>query len=269
MKPILIFLLFSVKIFSQHTENTDTDGDGIIDRFDKCPKEQGRIEDNGCPKPIIDYKKIEDNRIRQEKQFLNFRQNYNFSQLSDLIISCINVQYVDKEILFMSLKDEYMTDCGGYYSDDLALRFNIINTIWNSDNFSRFIKKINKNTKILTVQSYNSPANFDLHYFPEHIIKDLPTGRIKIKDISGNTDIDTKYISMQNARKDSVIDYDYEKRYGVYSSVYIQVALKDNVLRAIYYYNFEFGGSAKYFKFKNGKWIISSKSDYENAINNK
>lgn len=48
MKSITIFLLlfFSVKIFSQ---DIDTDSDGIIDQFDKCPKEQGRIEDGGCP----------------------------------------------------------------------------------------------------------------------------------------------------------------------------------------------------------------------------
>jgi len=266
MKSITIFFLFfSVKIFSQ---NTDTDGDGIIDHFDKCPKEQGRIEDNGCPKPVINYKKIEDDKIRQEKQFLDFTQNYNFEQLSNLIISSIDVKYLDKEILFISLKDEYMTDCGGYYSDDLALRFNIINNIWNDNNFSQFIKKINKNIKILTVQSYDSPGNFDMNYFPQNIINQLPSGRVKIKDTSKNTDINTKYISMKNTSENLVFDFDYEKRYGVYSSVYIQVALKDNVLRAIYYYNFEFGGLAKYFKFKNGKWIISSKFDYENAVNN-
>lgn len=261
MKSITVFLLvFSVKIFSQ---NTDTDGDGIIDQFDKCPKEQGRIEDNGCPKPVINYKKTEDDRLRQEKQFLDFRQNYNFKQLSDLIISNIDVKYLDKEILFISLKDEYMTDCGGDYSDDLAMRFSIINNIWNANNFSRFIKRINKTVKILTAQSYSNPVTFDLTYLPQNIISNFSTGKVKIKDTSRNSDINTEYISTKNTNEDIVIDYDYQERNAAYSTVYIQTTLKNKVLKAIYYYNFESDGRAKYFKFANGKWRKSSGFDYE------
>ncbi len=156
-----------------------------------------------------------------------------------------------------------MTDCGDYYSDDLALRFNIINSIWNSNNFSRFIKKINKNVKILTAQSYNNPVNFDLTYLPKNIISNFSTGKAKIKDTSRNSDINTEYISKENTNEDIVIDYDYQKRYDAYSTVYIQTALKNNVLRATYHYNFESDGRAKYFKFTNGKWRKSSGFDYE------
>jgi len=263
--PTFLFLFLSVKIFSQ---DIDTDGDGIIDQFDKCPKEQGRIEDDGCPRPKIDYKKIEADRLRQEKQFLDFKQNYNFKQLSDLIISNIDIKYLAKEILFISLKDTYMTDCGGYYSDDLAIRFSIINNIWNANNFSQFIKRINKTVKILTAQSYSNPISFDLTYLPKNIISNFSTGKVKIKDISGNSDINTEYISTKNTNEDIVIDYDYQERNAAYSTVYIQTTLKNKVLKAIYYYNFESDGRAKYFKFTNGKWRKSSGFDYENEVSN-
>lgn len=41
-------------------ENTDTDGDGVMDAKDKCPKEVGTVANNGCPEKDTDGDGIKD-----------------------------------------------------------------------------------------------------------------------------------------------------------------------------------------------------------------
>lgn len=249
-------------MYSQNTEDVDTDGDGIIDKYDKCPLEQGRVEEYGCPFPKIDVKKIEEDSKRREKQFYDFKANYNFKQLSNLITTNIDVKYLEKNIIFVTVKDDYVTDCGGNYSDDIALSFNIINNIWNNDNFTKFVKKLPNNKKIIPVFSYNHPSSFNTKSFPKFAIKNFPIGKIKIKDKWTNINIDSEYISSDKNYEEVNITNENEKLQNLFSAIYISISLRNNVIRSVYYYNFEFP-IPKYFEFYKGKWRKSTQEKYE------
>ena len=79
----------------------DTDGDGILDKNDKCPNQGGEIDENGCPKILRDSNKIE---IR----------NSNAQMTTEQILERIeNTEFFIKSKKFKTHFQEYTKIIGG------------------------------------------------------------------------------------------------------------------------------------------------------------
>lgn len=196
------------------SQSLDSDADGISDKNDACPKSAGIKDNNGCPG--IKKEVLDENRKRQEKQFLAFTDESDFNQLSNLIIKRIESNYFESDnllsndIVILSLK---ITNFGNDISsakpqlpkDEESLRSKLENSLWNEKNFEYFLKK-NSGKKVLSAHSYGDGnnvriINFDSNNFPK---SKFVRGKVIVPRELQN-DVNTKLYYYTNENKNSEI----------------------------------------------------------------
>lgn len=150
MLRIFLTILISLQFCIIKSQSLDSDGDGISDENDACPKIAGTSDNHGCPgikKEIFDA-----NIKRQEDQFTTYINTFDFNQLSDLVIQKIENYYFNSEsllsndIIIVSFKiTSFGNDIGSakpqLAKDDETLKSKLENSLWNEENFEYFLKK--------------------------------------------------------------------------------------------------------------------------------
>ncbi|WP_306621887.1 hypothetical protein [Chryseobacterium ginsenosidimutans] len=250
----------------------DSDGDGIIDESDACPKIAGIADNHGCPgirKEVLDA-----NKKRQEDQFRAFTNKFDFNQLSNLIIKNIEGDYfksdnlISKDIVIVSLN---ITNFGNDIStakpqlpkDDEILRSKLENSLWNEKNFDFFLKKTS-GKKVLTAHSYGNGnnvriINFDSNDFP---INKFVGGEVIVpRELMNNVNEKLFYYIDKNKKNEEIsIDKDLVDRYAGLTIYILQI--KNKSIKVCYYYNFR-TGKFKNFQFINNKWKEISDAEYD------
>lgn len=196
MKKYLIFLLLSFSIFqSQKIENkqlfkkckkeyskkiclSDEDQDGILFYLDKCPKESGSIDNEGCPWPDTDGDGVldkddncptypaatrngcpdpdcEEYLNNEKKKFEEFKVNITdqkerFTQLRNIIFNTIPKKFLPGSNIIVSIHvnafiNDHITNCASRSSLGYNKLLFLDQFFWNEETFKYLGKKLKKN----------------------------------------------------------------------------------------------------------------------------
>lgn len=272
MLRIFLTILILLQFCIIKSQSLDSDGDGISDENDACPKIAG-IADNHCC-PGISKEVSEANIKRQDSQLSAYLNTFDFNQLSHLIIKKINDYYFNSEnllsndIIIVSLKvTSFGNDISGAKpqlpEDDETLRSKLENSLWNKKNFEYFLKK-NSGKKILTAHSFGNGnniriSNIDNDNFPS---KQFVRGKAIVPvELLDNEDEKLYYYTNHNKDTEEILlSNDIVHRYAGLT-IHIQ-QLKSRKVKVGYYYNFR-TGKFKHFQFIHNKWKEISDVEYD------
>lgn len=271
MLRIFLTILISLQFCIINSQSLDTDGDGIKDENDACPHVAGINDNHGCPG--INKEIIEENRKKHEKQFHAFKNNFDFDQLSNLIVKKIESNYfksdnlISNDIIIVSINitnfgNDISTSKPQLPKDEEILSSYLENSLWNRKNFQYFLKK-NLDKKVLTAHSYGDGnnirvRNYDSKNFPVNkFIKGIV---IVPKELRNDINEKLYYYSVQSKNSlEMRINNDIIHRYAGLT-IYIQ-QIKNQAVKVLYYYNFR-SRKSKNFQFRNKKWKEISDVEY-------
>lgn len=232
----------------------DTDGDGILDKDDACPTIPGDAIENGCPVHRVNSEIISQEELHKiESDFLDNNKNVNYHQLADYIFNTIDKKNYRHKVLYVNLLHIVRQGCGSDLTDYSAQ--NLINVLkfkhlWDERNFKKFVNLFPD--RIIIPLPYGLNKTYSevnrltggIHY------KGIPKSKIKSYDAYNAKG---KFMMDQEIKKTEF--YDFER--VLYSdNMTINFELKKNKVQ------FSLGKENFYVEYRNSNYVAISESEY-------
>ena len=246
-------------------QEKDTDGDGVLDKDDACPKIKGVKKYLGCPDPT----KPDCTEFKKEKKLLfdKFKkesQSVDYSKLPDIIFSEIDFKKFKNHNLLISLENKKGYECGVPFMYECRSDYNVINPNFSSSDFmsekmiKSFRKKIDAN--LIPVLAIN---NFDNDFGMNLLSQDL------FEDWEERKDFRYFKIIRESASKAKILykSREQEMYYFPNNKYELNIEQADNLMFDFknelgnlviveIYYNKDNNPQTLRFQYKNSKWIL-------------